>query len=179
MRDGEIERVIGRYKFNDKQHWATIFARVLVGFLEENPDTFRGFDLIVASPSYISRDGEERSWDHTRRVIEIAHAESRGEWPFDVGGASKAIVKTAATPKMTKQTNWKKRDEIARTELRNALKVPDPRRTTGRSILVYDDVFTDGHTLNEVARCLIKQGHAESVCGVTLARQPWKKPPAI
>lgn len=178
MRDGEIERVISRYKFKDKQHWANIFARVLVGFLEESPDVFRPFDLIVASPSYINREGEERSWDHTRRVIEIAYSESRGEWPFDVGGNSKAIIKTAATPKMTRQGNWKQRDVIARTDLRNALKIPDRRRTAGKSILVYDDVFTDGHTLNEVARCLRLEGKADKVCGVTLARQPWKRPPA-
>jgi predicted amidophosphoribosyltransferase len=38
-------------------------------------------------------------------------------------------------------------------------------------ILVYDDVFTDGHTLYEVARCLKLQGGAADVCGVTLARQ--------
>jgi predicted amidophosphoribosyltransferase len=170
MRNGEIERVIGRYKFHGRHHWATIFARVLVGFLEDESELFKQFDLIVASPTYV---GPEARFDHTRRVIELAHVESRGEWPFDVGAASKAIIKTADTPKMKEQKSWKMRDEIARNNLRNALTVPDPRRTKGKAILVYDDVFTDGHTLNEVARCLKLKGQAREVCGVTLARQPW------
>ena len=37
-------------------------------------------------------------------------------------------------------------------------------------MLVYNDVFTDGLTMNEVARCLREQGGAAAVCGVTLAR---------
>jgi predicted amidophosphoribosyltransferase len=170
MRDGELERVLGRYKFEGKHGWGVIFARVLVGFLEENQDLFRDFDLIVASPTFID---SEQPFDHTRRVIELAHVESRGEWPFDVGAETKAIIKSARTPKMTKQSSWKKRDEIAVNDLRKALSVPDPKRTDGKQILVYDDVFTDGHTLDEVARCLRLQGEAADVCGVTLTRQPW------
>ena len=172
MRDGVIERKLGDYKFEGKHDWAVIFARVLVGFLEENEDLFRPFDLIVANPTFVDK---EQPFDHTRRVIELAHVESRGEWPFDVGAGSRAIIKTARTPRMTKQASWKKRDEIASNDLRKALRVPDPRRTAGKSILVYDDVFTDGHTLNELARCLRLQGKAADVCGVTLTRQPWGK----
>jgi predicted amidophosphoribosyltransferase len=172
MRDGTLEKVIGLYKFEGKHDWATIFARVLVGFLEENADMFRGFDLIVANPTFVDR---EQPFDHTRRVLELAHVESRGEWPFDVDVGQRAIIKTARTPKMSKHPKWREREEIAVNDLRNALRVPDPKRTAGKAILVYDDVFTDGHTLDEVARCLQLQGKASEVCGVTLTRQPWGK----
>jgi predicted amidophosphoribosyltransferase len=37
---------------------------------------------------------------------------------------------------------------------------------------VFDDVFTEGSTLREVARALLMAG-AEEVAGVVLARQPW------
>lgn len=171
MRSGDLQNAINRYKFEDRQSWAVIFARVLVGFLEEKPELFREFDLITASPTYTSRDGMSRRWDHTRRVIETAHSESRGVWPFDVENPS-AIIKTTSTTSMTGK-KWKERYEIATTELRNSLSVPDPARTRGKAILVYDDVFTDGHTLNEVARSLRLHGEAADVRGVTLARQPW------
>ena len=36
---------------------------------------------------------------------------------------------------------------------------------------MYDDVFTGGHTLNEVAHRLKRDGGAARVCGVTLVRQ--------
>jgi hypoxanthine-guanine phosphoribosyltransferase len=69
---------------------------------------------------------------------------------------------------MSKQRSWQKREEIATNDVRKALSVPDPKRTAGKAILVYDDVFTDGHTLDEVARCLQLQGKASEVCSLPL-----------
>jgi predicted amidophosphoribosyltransferase len=86
-----------------------------------------------------------------------------------------AIIKTAATPAM-KRKNWPQREAIARSELRAALAIPDVERTRGRSIVVFDDLFTTGHTLNEVARCLRVVGGATRVTGLSLARQLRAKP---
>lgn len=171
MKSGSLDSSIKNYKFDDDtkyRYWAIIFARVLVGFLQDESEIFRNFNLIVASPTFVGPGG--RPWDHTRFVLETAHIESRGAWPFDVGYKNPVIIKTAATRSMTKSKSWQERDEIAEGELRDALKVTDSKRTDGKNILVYDDVFTDGHTLNEVARCLKMQGGAAEVCGVTLAR---------
>lgn len=41
-----------------------------------------------------------------------------------------------------------------------------------KSMLVYDDIFTNGLVVNEVARVLKLAGAAE-VAVVTLAREPW------
>ena len=168
---GPLEEAIKAYKFNNQTYWAIIFARVLLGFLEDQSETFDWFDLIVASPTFVGPGG--RSWDHTQLVLEYAEAENDGAWAFDVGYPPPAIIKTKPTTSMTNKT-WQQRHEIATTELRDALHVPDRDRTEGRSILVYDDVFTDGHTLYEVARCLKRQGGAAEVCGVTLARQSFQ-----
>jgi predicted amidophosphoribosyltransferase len=174
IKSGPLEEAIKRFKFKNKKHWAKIFARVLVGFLEEEAAVFDTFDLIIASPTFTSQDPIDRSWDHTRLVIETAHAESRGRWPFDVGYPKQAIIKTKRTTSMTNK-KWKERQAIAHGELRASLTIPDKSRIKGKSILVYDDVFTDGHTLNEIALCLKEKGGAVDVCGVTLARQPWTK----
>jgi predicted amidophosphoribosyltransferase len=44
----------------------------------------------------------------------------------------------------------------------------------GRSVLVYDDVFTEGFKIREVGRALLQAGATE-VSEVVLARQP--RPP--
>jgi predicted amidophosphoribosyltransferase len=115
---------------------------------------------------------EGRPFDHTRLILKHAYALS-DYWPFDVEGAP-AIAKARRTQPMA-QRNWRERKQIAETELRDALVVANPSRTRGRRILVFDDVFTDGLTLREVARCLLGQGGAREVAGIYLARQPWKK----
>lgn len=172
MRSGVLEQAINRYKFDGVRQWALLFGRILVGFLEEQARTFETFDLIVASPTYVGPDG--RVFDHTRLVLERAAEEEPigAGWPFDLASPP-AIVKNVATESFTGK-KYADRKSIAMNQLRDALSVPDPTRTAGKSILVYDDVFTDGLTLREVARCLMSDGGAREVCGVTLCRQPFR-----
>lgn len=172
MRSGVLQTAIDAFKYSNRWGWRIIFARVLVGFLDEKSSTFGDFDLIVASPTFLDPDGD-RDYDHTREVILAADDEADGRWPFDTEEPA-SIIKSAATTRFVGH-GWTERRQIAETELRAALAVPDPDRTRGRSILVYDDVFTDGFTLREVARSLITEGGATSVCGVTLTRQPWSR----
>ncbi|HLZ34530.1 MAG TPA: ComF family protein [Nitrospira sp.] len=53
--------------------------------------------------------------------------------------------------------------------LRQAFEVRNPEAIVGRRILLVDDVFTTGTTLNECAKTLLK-AEAASVCALTLAR---------
>lgn len=53
--------------------------------------------------------------------------------------------------------------------LRHAFAVPDPDRLAGKTVLLVDDVFTTGATVNECAKTLRKAG-AGDVFVVTLAR---------
>lgn len=171
MRSGVLEQAISAFKYNNRHGWRNIFGRVLVGFLDDEESTFEDFDLIVASPTYLDPSGA-RKYDHTREVILAANEEAEGRWPFDTEDPP-AIIKTTTTePFVTK--SWGERKKTAEGELRAALSIADTARTRGEEILVYDDVFTDGFTLREVARCLIEDGGASRVCGVTLTRQPWK-----
>lgn len=171
MRSGVLERAIGKFKYEDRHGWALIFGRVLVGFLDEQARTFENFDLIIPSPTFLGEGG--RTYDHTRAAISVANDEAEGRWPFDVADPP-AIVRTAAVPRMVGHT-WRERKDIAEGPLRAALAVTDLDRTRDATILVYDDVFTDGFTLREVARCLRVDGGAAEVCGVTLTRQPWNR----
>ena len=85
--------------------------------------------------------------------------------------APAAIVKTRPTLKSADAQAWSKR--ATGNELRSALRVPDPARTAGRFVLVFDDVCTTGTQLNAVAGCLLDQGGASRVEGVVLARAVW------
>ncbi len=168
LRDERLRRVIERYKFEQKWGWAIIFGRILVGALEHDAARFRGFDLIIPSPDSPGRFG------HAARVIEEAakHLPPAAAWPFHLGAP--VIAKTRDARRLSQTRDLKERVEVAESDLRDALTVLLPRLTEGRRILVYDDTFTTGCTLNEVARALRTQGGATEVCGITLCRQPWQ-----
>lgn len=171
MMTGLLKKVIHGYKFYGERGWAAILGRVLAGYLDAHEDDwFRDFQLIVASPTYRGV-GARHSWDHIAEVLSAASQEALGDWPFD-DLMQPAIIKSQETPSMTKR-NWPQRLKVAENELRAALSVPNPDRVAGKNILVFDDVFTDGMTLREVARALQSAG-AHDVSQVTLARQPWR-----
>ena len=92
-------------------------------------------------------------------------------WPFDIAGEP-VIVKAGPTPPMVGH-GYQERRRIAEGPLCDALRVTRVQDVYGKRVLVYDDVFTDGLTLNEVARALRFAGATE-VCGVTLCRQPYQ-----
>jgi predicted amidophosphoribosyltransferase len=170
MRSGVLLSAINRYKYLQARGWESVFARLLVGLLEKHSPDFDWFDAIIPSPTVV----EPPRYDHTRGVIVQAMQERGGDdWPFDISVPG-LIVKTRATPSMVEAGGWSARRAVAEGPLREALEIPDPNRVREKAILVYDDVFTDGFTLREVARCLRRAG-ARNVCGVTLARQPWRE----
>jgi predicted amidophosphoribosyltransferase len=164
-RTGMLKGAISAYKYESQTGWAQIFGRVLVGYLDAHADNFDSFDWIISVPTYVGLGG--RSFDHTWKILEVADLESYGRWPF----ANDIVVKTGPTQPFTGH-GWKDRRAIAEGELRETMSVPDPTKVKGKRILVFDDVFTDGFTMREVARLLRSDGAIE-VAGVVLARQPY------
>jgi len=171
MRTGVLRQRIDDYKFHDRKGWGLIFGRILVGFLETHRDPFGSMDLVIPSPTYLG-EGADRAWDHIGWVVEMAAQEQTPPgWPFLVHPA--VIVKTVETPSMARLAHYQERKANAEGPVRDALHVPDPARVRGKSIVVIDDVFTDGLTLREVARALRAAG-AAAVYGVALARQRYQ-----
>src|SRR5207249_3848703 len=119
------------------------------------------------SPTYVGERG--RAWDHTAEVIDAAAIEAGTRYPFDLG-RPRAIVQTESTQAF-KELTWRGRKLEAEGPLRAALLVPEPERVRGKRILVYDDVFTEGFRIREVAQALLRAG-AAGVSEVVLARQP-------
>jgi predicted amidophosphoribosyltransferase len=173
MNSGPLLRAIRAYKDEDARGWAWLFGRVLAGYLDANSTLFEGFDLIALNPSYTG-DGAARTWDHVRLIAERADVESLGRWPFDLSRRA-VIEKTSMTPRMREAATAQERRRIGFEELAPALLVTAPTRVHGKRILVFDDVFTAGDTLQQVAFKLRGAG-AASVSALVLARQPWTRP---
>lgn len=73
------------------------------------------------------------------------------------------LIRTKDTPHQTSLTR-----EQRLTNLDKAFKVVDKSKIKGKTILILDDVYTTGSTLNEISKTLIKAG-ASKVYGLVLA----------
>ena len=135
MRSGRLQTAINRYKYQGATGWASIFGRVLVGYLDDRPQIMEGWDGIIASPTFTGA-GSRRQWDHVGLVLERARVEAADRWPIHTQPA--LIVKTKETPQLV-SLGLSERRAIAATELREALNIPDPTAVWGRSFLVFDE----------------------------------------
>jgi predicted amidophosphoribosyltransferase len=166
-RGSPLEQTILRYKYRSATGWSLIFARLLLGWLEQTMDP-AAIDLIVASPTYTGPP--EFRAAHTEAVIDSAAVQdTRSLWPFDQQ-QPRAILATGPRPQSAGGNLAAKRASAA--ALATVLFVPDASRVTGRHVLVYDDVLTSGETMNAVAAVLRAAGAAK-ISGVVLARQTW------
>lgn len=166
---GAMRRVINSYKYRGTRSWSVVLGRLLLAWLDENM-TADLPDLIVTNPGYAGTDRDE--FAHAEAVLAAAaRADAGNRWPFDTGSPA-AIVKTRRTLKSADAQAWSKR--ATGNELRSALRVPDPARTAGRFVLIFDDVCTTGTQLDAVAGCLLDEGGASRVEGIVLARAPWR-----
>jgi predicted amidophosphoribosyltransferase len=166
---GVMQDKIHSYKYDGQAGWSLVFGRLLVRWLEAHAAGDPP-GLIVANPTYL--DPGQPGPGHIEAIIRAAaRADSGSRWPFDVRVPA-AVIKTEATGQSAGRSFAEKR--IVAAALREVLEIPDPARTAGRRILVFDDVCTTGRQLEAVADCLVQEGRAAGVRALVLARAPWR-----
>lgn len=170
MKTGPLDQAIKAHKYKQKWGWGIIFARVLLGHLARDPAAASA-DLIIPMPSEPMPPGvtSRKGIDHSGWVVESAAQQDEVGYRFRVDPA--VIIKTRATGRMASTGSYGARLTVA-DDIYQALRVVDAAAIDGAVVVVVDDVFTTGNTLNAVARRLREAG-ARAVRGVTLARQPW------
>jgi predicted amidophosphoribosyltransferase len=142
---------------------ASELARLLLVYLNHNRSRIERFDHIATCALYVGPRAH-RLWDYLRVIVEAAER-ADSQWPF----APDLITKANPTGRFL-GLGVEERRRIAEGELRQALDVPDPQRVTGTRVLVFDDVYSEGFSLREMARALRRAGAVE-VAGLVLCRR--------
>lgn len=155
--DGPILKAIQQFKFGKK----TIFAQTL-GRLKTGPGPFNPaeFDLLIPVPLHVKRL-RERGFNQALLLLR--------EW---AGKEKKKIDFTSLVRhRWTEaQTNLKHHQRLQ--NIKGAFTVKTAHKVRGKSVLLCDDVFTTGATVNECTRVL-KEAGAKQVSVLTLARTVW------
>jgi predicted amidophosphoribosyltransferase len=97
MKTGPLDRAIKEHKYESRWGWGIIFARVLLGYLQQDR-TASGADLIIPMPTYGPVGQTRKGADHAGWVIECAIDQDEVGYPFQLDPP--VIVKTAAARKM-------------------------------------------------------------------------------
>ena len=149
-----VKEVLHRFKYQGKTACLPTFSR----FARNLPHLteMEGVDWIVPVPLHPTRLRE--------RGFNQALLLARAFFPKDRRVTASLLIRSRPTEP---QTNFN--GTARRTNLKNAFAALTPHRLAGKNILLIDDVFTTGTTVNECAWVLKKAGAAE-VRVLTLAR---------
>jgi len=149
-----LKEVVHRFKYQGKTACLPSFA----AFAKNLPQLVEvdGADWIVPVPLH-PRRLRERGFNQALLL-------ARAFFPKDHRIAADLLVRSRPTEPQTSFNGTARR-----ANLKKAFYVADPSAVAGKKILVVDDVFTTGTTVNECAGVLKRAGAAE-VMALTLAR---------
>lgn len=153
--DGTLRELLHRFKYKKKLGIGKFFIQLI---LDHFPKDLKGFDLIIPVPLHI-RKLREREYNQSAVFVNNLSKSLKCEKDLF------SLVKSSETEPQISFKNSTKRK-------RNVLKsfsVTNVKKVEKRSILLIDDVYTSGSTINECAKVLLKAG-AGKVQALTLLR---------
>ncbi len=153
--DKPVSDAILRLKFSDKPLDERSFAVDIVEEIKQSDEPVK-FDIITCVPSTKKEIAE-----HGRDLplILAGYVADEMQISFDPD----LLVKIKDTKRQMQLSGAQRRKNI-----KNAFAVNANKQVTGKSVLIIDDVFTTGSTLNECAETLRREG-AAFCCGATIA----------
>ncbi len=156
LHEGIIRTRIHQFKFGAQMEWAPPLVELMeiayAGWGLPAPD------LIVPVPLHPKRL-KERGFNQSGLLAGEFARRIKAPVSFDI-----LVRKNQTRP----QTRLSRRERLE--NVKGTFEIPDARRVRGRRILLVDDVFTTGTTLNECAAILKRKGRASEVHAITVTR---------
>lgn len=151
-----VREKILQYKFFENSYLYKTFAKIIIknkkiyGFLKL-------YDIIISVPMHKSKKAV-RGYNQS----ELIASELAKQMELEFG---KNIL--------IKQINTKVQSTLTKTQrtenIKNAFAVMDFEKIKGKKVILIDDIYTTGSTVNECSKVL-KQAGAKEICVVTIAK---------
>ncbi len=137
-------KLLRKFKFGYNKNVSSAFVKILENYLEENVDFFKEFDIITSVPIYKNRK-KYRGFNQSELIgEEICKIVDK---PFE----KNLLIKIKNTYPQTTVPHRERKSNI-----KDAIILNNQIDIRNKKILLIDDVFTTGSTLNECAKILLE-----------------------
>ncbi len=152
---GIIKEALIKYKFFNKPSFGRTFARLIYNRIKEMPD-WEEIDLIISVPLHRKKE-QLRGYNQSYLI-----AKQLGKL-LGTKVSKNILIRT----KNTDSQSLLNRVERLR-NVKDAFSVTDTNAIKDKSILIVDDIFTTGSTLNECCR-ILKDAGARRITAIVVA----------
>ena len=153
-----MRKAIIDFKFHGFTYLAPTFAQILLIKLKED-FRFAYADIIACVPLSKARMAK-RGYNQAELIARETAASLSGEFVNDL------LFKVKDVPPLSKMSAAKRRRAV-----KNAYKFNNNFDVKGKNIMIIDDIFTTGSTMNECAR-ILKLNGAKNVFAMCVAETP-------
>lgn len=158
--EGVVRTAIHRFKYERRPSLAPALAQLLIqGWQTPLTEPLHAADVVFPLPIHRHRE-RERGFNQSA-LLAREFCRSTGL----------PLVQDALERTVYRQPQVGLGEAERRENVKDAFRVTQPRAVAGKSVLLIDDVWTTGSTLNEAARVLLVAGAAR-VFAYTVAHEP-------
>ena len=153
--EGLIKKAIYSYKYHNKIYFYKLFGNLLIDFMKNI--SYSDFDCIVSVPLHFSKM-QERGYNQSELIAKYIASEL--SIPY-----VDAIKRTRKTLRQSGQSKVQRRKNM-----KGAFEIKHPaEKIINSSVLLVDDIYTTGSTVDECSKTLVNYG-AAGVYVITIAR---------
>ena len=153
--ENEIRDKIIDYKFNESSYLYKTFGKIILNN-EKIYGFLKNYDIILCVPIHIRRK-MQRGYNQSE-LIANEIAKNTG-----ITYMAKNLVKIKNTEKQSTLTKSQRVENVE-----NAFAVKEANKIVNKKIILFDDIYTTGSTVNECSRVLKKAG-AKEIAVLTVA----------
>ncbi len=155
--EGLIRNKIIDFKFNEKVYYSKGFAKIILNN-EKMYGLLKKYDIIVPVPIHKNRK-KERGYNQSAEISRIISKEITSLKLEDkVLIKSKNIVAQSTLNAKQRKTN-----------IKDAFKIINEQKIKDKKIILFDDIYTTGSTVNECSK-LLKMYGANKITVITIAK---------
>lgn len=154
--ENKVREKIIEYKFNEKSYLYKTFTKIIIknkkiyGFLKL-------YDIIISVPMFEDKKAV-RGYNQSELIAKEIAKQVGLKFEKDV------LIKIKNTKVQSTLTKTQRMENV-----KNAFWVTDNTKIIDKNIILIDDIYTTGGTVNECSK-ILKQAGAKEICVVTIAK---------
>lgn len=160
--EGTIRQKIIDYKFNEKSYLYKMFEKIILND-KKVCDFIKCYDIIIPVPIHYKRK-MERGYNQTELIVTEICKDINKEADKCLKENKKILMKNKNTVRQS-SLNKEQRSE----NIKDAYSLNVRENIKNKKILIFDDIYTTGNTVNECAK-VIKKLEPKEISVLTIAK---------